>query len=96
MDIPVHREGCRGVSETHLYLLRTDLLFGKERRVRVLERMKTQVSWQVQALLEIGKDMRHSGQRHRLGLVFERVEDVVVLCERNVLPQEAFREFLPP
>ena len=48
--------------------------------------MKTQVSWQAQFLLQIGKDMRHSGQRHRLGLVFERAEDVVVIREPDSSP----------
>ena len=84
------------MAEAYLYLLRADFLLGEDRRVRVPERVKSQVSRQVQSLLEVSKDMRHSGQSHRLRLIAQRAENVIVLCERNTLPQEARREFLPP
>ena len=74
------------MSEVHLYLLRADFLLGEERRVYMAEQVKAQVLRQAQFLLQIGKDMRHSGQRHRLGLVFERAEDVVGFREPDSSP----------
>ena len=78
------------MAEAHLYLLRADLLFGKECRVGMAERVKAQIRGEIQPLLEIGKDMRHSGQHHRLGLVAQGTKNVAVLCERDTLPQESF------
>jgi len=50
--ISVHRECCGCVAEAHLNLFCTDFLLGEERRVRVSERMKTEVLWKVQMFLD--------------------------------------------
>ena len=74
------------MAEAHPYLLCTDLLFGKECRMCVAERVKTEIRGEIQPLFEIGEDMRHRRQRHRLGLVFERAEDVVGFREPDSSP----------
>ncbi len=72
--------------EAHLYLLCADLLLRKERRVGMAERVKAQICGEIQPLLEIGEEMRHSGQCDRLCLVAQGAENIAVLCERDALP----------
>ena len=84
------------MAEAHLYLLCADLLLRKERRVGMAERVKAQICGEIQPPLEIGEEVRHSGQCDRLRLVAQGAENIAVLCERNSLPQEDRREPLPP
>ena len=84
------------MAEAHLYLLCTDFLFGKECRMCVAERMKTEIRGEIQPLLEIGEDMRHRCQRDWLCRGTQRAENVAILCEKNALPQENRCKRLPP
>ena len=84
------------MTQTNLYLLRADLLFGKECRVGMAERVKAQICGEIQPSLEVGEEMRHSGQRDRLRLVAQGAENIAILCERDTLPQEDRHERLPP
>ena len=83
------------MTETHLYLLRADLLLGKECCVGMAERVKAQIRGEVQPLFEISEEMCHRRQRDRLRLVAQGAENIAVLCERDTLPQEDRRERLP-
>ena len=47
------------MAEAYLYLFRADLLLGKECRVGMAERVKTQIRGEIQPLLEVGEEMRH-------------------------------------
>ena len=96
MDVAIHRECCGGVAETYLYLFCADLLLGEERCMRMAERMESKIRGQVQSLFKVSKDVYYCGQRHRLGLIFERAEEIAVLRERNALAQERFHKFLSP
>ena len=84
------------MTETHLYLLRADLLLGKECCVGMAERVKAEIRGEVQPLLEVGEEMRHRRQRDWLRLVAQGAENVAILCERDTLPQEDRCERLPP
>lgn len=74
------------MAEAHLYLLRADLLLGEERCVGMAEGVEAQIGGQRQTLLEVGEEMRHSGQCDRLRLVAQGAENIAVLCERDALP----------
>ena len=84
------------MAEAHLYLLCADLLLRKERRVGMAERVKAQIGWELQALLEVGEDVRCGGQCHRLRLIAQRAKDIVALRKRNALLQQMGGELLLP
>ena len=55
VDVPVHRKGCGGMTEAHLYLLRADFLLGEECCVRVSERMEANVCGKIELTFQAAK-----------------------------------------
>ena len=60
--------------------------------MRVPERVKAQIGGKMQAFLEVGEDVRHSGQCHRLCLVSQGAKDIVLFLD--ILPTAKAGGFL--